>query len=129
MGRQPALLARVSQNRYIGRASVGWTVETLNATVDKELNVLPAAARARFIRISELIATVGLDQVGAPHVKHLTGSLWEIRLRSGEGKSLALYVAVRNKRVVVVRAFVKKTVKTPRREINLALQRAKEVLE
>lgn len=35
----------------------------------------------------------------------------------------------RDKRVVVVRVFVKKTQKTPRREIDLALQRAKEVLE
>lgn len=33
------------------------------------------------------------------------------------------------RRVVVVRVFVKKTQKTPRREIDLALQRAKEVLD
>jgi len=48
----------------------------------------------------------------------------------GQGReSRALYVAVRDKRVVVVRVFVKKTQKTPRREIDLALKRAKEVLE
>jgi len=46
-----------------------------------------------------------------------------------DGISRALYVTVRDKRVVVVRVFVKKTQKTPRREIDLALQRAKEVLE
>ena len=39
------------------------------------------------------------------------------------------YVTVRDKRVVVVRVFLKKTRKTPRQEINLALRRAKEVLE
>ena len=105
-----------------------WSVETLNAAVDKELDALPADMRARFVRISELIAAVGLDRVGAPHVKHLTGSIWEMRMRGRDGISRALYVTVRNKRVVVVRVFVKKTRTTPRREIDLALQRAKEIV-
>ena len=105
-----------------------WSVETLNAAVDKELDALPADMRARFVRISELIAAVGLDRVGAPHVKHLTGPIWEMRMRGRDGISRALYVTVRNKRVVVVRVFVKKTRTTPRREIDLALQRAKEIV-
>ena len=107
---------------------MGWSVETLNAAVDSELNALPTAVRARFVRISELIAAVGLDRVGAPHVRHLIGPLWEIRMRGRGGVARALYVTVREQRVVVVRAFVKKTQRTPRREIELALQRAKEVL-
>ena len=107
---------------------MGWSVETLNATVDRELGALPTAARARFVRISELIAAVGLDRVGAPHIRHLIGPLWEMRMRDGGGVSRALYVTVREQRVVVVRAFVKKSRRTPRREIDLALQRAKEVL-
>ena len=108
---------------------MNWTVETLNSTVDEELDALPADTRARFVRISELIATVGLDKVGAPHVRHLTGPLWEMRMRGRDGISRALYVTARDRRVVVVRVFVKKTQRTPRREIDLALQRAKEVLE
>ena len=96
--------------------------------MDKELEALPADMRARFVRISELIAAVGLDRVGAPHVKHLTGPIWEMRMRGRDGISRALYVTVRNKRVVVVRVFVKKTRTTPRREIDLALQRAKEIV-
>ncbi|MYD59513.1 MAG: type II toxin-antitoxin system RelE/ParE family toxin [Gemmatimonadetes bacterium] len=104
-----------------------WTVKTLNATVDKELDALPTDMRARFVRISELIAAVGLERVGAPYVKHLTGPLWEMRLKSKDGIARALYVTIRDKRVIVVRVFIKKTQKTPRREINLALQRAKEI--
>jgi phage-related protein len=63
-----------------------------------------------------------------PHVKYLEGSLWEMRMRGRDGISRALYVAARGQRVVIVRVFVKKTQKTPRREIDLALSRAKEVL-
>ena len=39
----------------------------------------------------------------------------------------ALYVTAKGKRVVVVRVFVKKTQKTPRQEIQLALKRVKDV--
>jgi phage-related protein len=105
-----------------------WTVETLNHTVDKELNALPADMRARFTRVVRLIESFGVDRVAQPHVKHLQGRLWEMRLRGRDGIARALYVTVTGQRVVVVRVFVKKTQKTPRREIELALERAKEVL-
>lgn len=105
-----------------------WTVEVLNATVEKELDALPADMRARFAHIGELIAEFGLNRVGMPHVRHLTGPLWEMRLRGRDGISRALYVAVQDRRVVVVRVFVKKTQSTPLREIDLALRRAREVM-
>jgi phage-related protein len=41
--------------------------------------------------------------------------------------SRAVYVTAKGCRVVVVRVFVKKTQRTPRREIEIALQRAKDV--
>ena len=106
---------------------MAWRVETLNDTVDRELDALPADMRARFARICQLIAAVGLERMGAPHVRHLTGLLWEIRLSGRDGIARALYVTATGRRVVVVRAFVKKTKRTPRREIEVALQRAGEV--
>lgn len=104
-----------------------WRVETLNATVDKELAALPADQIARFFRIAELIEAFGLEHIHAPHVKHLEGRLWEIRMKGRDGISRALYVTATQKRVVVVRVFAKKTQKTPRHEITLALKRAQEV--
>ena len=95
--------------------------------MDAELEKLPADMRARFIHISTLIQDLGLERVGEPHIKHLEGSLWEMRLRGRDGISRAIYVTARIQRVVVVRVFVKKTQKTPRREIDLALSRANEV--
>lgn len=108
---------------------MSWTVETLNAVVDEELEALPADMRARFIRIAFLIESVGLERVGHPHVKHLEGPLWEIRMKGKDGISRALYVTARQRRVVVVRVFVKKTRKTPRREIERALRRAREIVK
>lgn len=104
-----------------------WTVETLNAVVDAELEALPADMRARFYYISRLIEDFGLERVRGPHVKHLQGPLWEMRMKGKDGISRALYVTAVGRRVVVVRVFVKKTQKTPGREIGLALKRAKEI--
>jgi phage-related protein len=106
---------------------MAWTVATLNETVDAELEGLPADMRARFEYISGLIEDFGLEQVREPHVKHLRGPLWEMRMRGKDGISRAIYVTAKGQRVVVVRVLVKKSEKTPGREIELALRRAKEV--
>ena len=106
---------------------MAWRVTTLNATVDRELDALSADQRARFVRIAGLIAAVGIERVGMPHVRHLTGPLWEMRLGGRDGIARALYVTAADREVVVVRAFAKKTRRTPRREIELALRRAREV--
>ena len=52
---------------------------------------------------------------------------WEMRMKGKDGIARAVYVTAKGRRVVVVRAFVKKMQKTPRREIEIALQRAREV--
>lgn len=57
----------------------------------------------------------------------LEGPLWEMRMKGKDGISRAVYVTAKGHRVVVVRVFVKKTQKTPRREIEIALQGAEEV--
>lgn len=106
-----------------------WSVETLSEVVDKELETLPADMRARFVRIVQLIETVGLPRVSLPHVRHLKGPLWEIRMTGRDGIARAIYVTASGMRVVVVRVFVKKSQRTPRREIELALNRAQEVLK
>lgn len=92
------------------------------------MNALPADRRAHLTRLSFMIRDFGLERMREPHVKHLQGPLWEFRLRGRDGISRALYVAATGRRVVILRVFVKKTQTTPRREIDLALSRAKEVL-
>ena len=83
--------------------------------------------RARLVRIAQLIESVGLPNVKEPHVRHVRGQLWEIRLKGKAGIARALYITAREQRAVIVRAFIKKTERTPTNEIDLALQRAKEV--
>jgi ribosome-binding protein aMBF1 (putative translation factor) len=69
-----------------------WTVETLNDTVDSELGALPADMRARFVHISHLFEEFGIERIREPHVKHLRGPLWEMRMKGKDGISRAIYV-------------------------------------
>jgi phage-related protein len=102
-------------------------VELLDDRVRDELDSLPPYMQARFRKVVELIQGYGLERVHEPHIKHLEGPLWEMRMKGKDGISRAVYVTAKGRRVVVVRVFVKKTQKTPRQEIEIALQRAQEV--
>jgi phage-related protein len=104
-----------------------WTVTVHSPAVEAELEALPADIRARFSRFVVLIESQGLEKMREPHVKHLEGRLWEMRLIGRDGIARAIYVTASGMRVVVVRAFVKKTQRTPHRELDLARQRAREV--
>ena len=105
----------------------GWTVETLNATVDREIKELPVDMRVRLQRVRRLIREFGFAGVPANSLRKLRGPLWEIRITGRDGISRALYITAHDRRVVIVRVFVKKTQRTPAREIELALRRAREV--
>jgi hypothetical protein len=41
--------------------------------------------QARFLRLAERIASVGLESLSEPHVKHLEGKRWELRLTGRDG--------------------------------------------
>jgi phage-related protein len=107
---------------------VVWRVEILDMGVVRELDALAADIRQRFLRIVELIERHGFAAMHEPHVKHLEGKLWEMRMKGKDGIARAIYVTAERERVVVVHAFTKKTQKTPARALDVARTRAKEVV-
>ena len=104
-----------------------WTVQFLDAEVENEVTALPSDLQAKLFRIIDMIEQFGLVAMREPYVKHLDGSLWEMRMKGRDGIARAIYVTVKGKRAVVVRVFRKKTQKTPRSELKLAQRRAEKV--
>jgi phage-related protein len=104
-----------------------WTVEVFNAAVAAEIEALPDDMRARLGRYVALIQEAGFAALPRDAVKHLEDRLWELRITGRDGISRAIYVTASGRRVVMLRAFIKKTQKTPPRELEIARQRAKEV--
>lgn len=86
------------------------------------LESLDAKTLARFITSIEELR---LRNVSArePLVRHLEGKLWELRQQSGPNAYRLLYFPARLRRIVLLHGFQKKTQKTPRREIQIALRR------
>ena len=103
-----------------------WTVETV-AAVDAEIAALPVPLRARLVRLLETVENVGLEALRAPHVKHLDGKLWELRVRAVGGRARGIYVTATGRRVVVLHVFAKKSRKTPPQALATARERLQQV--
>lgn len=62
-----------------------------------------------------------------PHIKKLTGTpLWEIRVL-GKHNARIIYIVPAEKSVLLLHGFMKKTDKTPLKEIRIALERFKDL--
>ncbi len=105
---------------------MSWTI-SYHEAARAEADALPNDLKARLDRLIELIAEYGLESLPPKAAKHLTGELWELRIKGKDGIARAFYVTRRGHRLVIVRVLVKKTQETPPREIKLAQKRAEEV--
>ena len=99
----------------------------VNAVARAEVDALPLDMRTRFARFGDMLQANGIAALREPYARHLTGKLWELRLKGRDGIARSIYVTASGQRLIVLRTFVKKTEKTPPREIDLALVRLKEI--
>ncbi|MCY4450456.1 MAG: type II toxin-antitoxin system RelE/ParE family toxin [Immundisolibacterales bacterium] len=106
--------------------AMNWTVETVSA-VEAEIEALPVVLRARLIRLLEVVEIVVLEVLRAPHVRHLDGKLWELRVRAEGGIARRIYVTAAGRRAVVLHVFAKKSRRTPRRALATARERMRQV--
>ena len=106
---------------------MNWRVDVLNQSVVGEIDALPPDMRAKLDHIVRMIEELGLHQVREPYIKALRGKFWEIRIKGRDGIARAIYVTVKERRIVILHAFRKKTRKTPEAAIRTALSRMKEL--
>lgn len=76
-----------------------WTVESLNAAVDAEIEALPDDMRSRLVRLSNVIEQAGFQGLPRDAVKHLEDRLWELRITGRDGISRAIYVTAAVRRL------------------------------
>ncbi len=104
-----------------------WEVLFLNNKVEDEFLSLRANLKSHYWHIITLIKEFGLTNIGIPHIKSLGNKLWEIRLKDKDNIARAIYTTMVGKKIVILHVFVKKTQKTPKAAIKLALKRMKEL--
>ncbi len=104
------------------------TITFYSEKVEAEALALPAGILANFLRITELIREFG-PHLGRPHTAPLGQGLFEIRAEGKEGIARSVFCTVEGKEIVILITVVKKGNKIPKRHMETAFKRMKEVQE
>ena len=103
-----------------------WKIEFYNESVEEAILSMPPKIQARMIKLLELIEIHGAN-LGSPHTESMGDGLFEIRAKAQEGIGRSLYCYMKGKHIMVLHAFIKKSNKTPKFELDLAKKRKAEV--
>lgn len=103
-----------------------WTVTFYSTKVERETLALPPGILASFSHVVELIEEFGPD-LGRPYTAALGHGLFEIRAKGREGVARSVFCTVKRQEVVVLVTVVKKGNKIPKRFMETAQRRMKEV--
>ena len=106
---------------------MGWLINFYNEDVMSDIQSWPIGIKGKFIWIVDLIARHGIEEVGMPHIKAIGSGLFEIRAKGKEGIGRTIFCLLTRKRMIILHGFIKKTQKTPMKELQLATKRMKEV--
>jgi len=93
--------------------------------VQEDVLALPDTLQARYVGLTARMIEHG-PNLGLPHTDALGGGLFELRLKGAEGIARVMYCLMIERQILVLHVFVKKTQKTPPRELRIARQRMKE---
>ncbi|MCI5217813.1 MAG: type II toxin-antitoxin system RelE/ParE family toxin [Candidatus Electrothrix sp. LOE2] len=103
-----------------------WGIEYYNEKVRESINEWPVGIRAVYARITERIALFG-PNLGMPFTRSVGKNLFEIRAKGREGIGRAFFCTVIGNRVVILHGFIKKSAKTPKKELAVAQKRLSEI--
>jgi phage-related protein len=106
--------------------AVNWKVTFYSDRVEAEINALPAGLVARFVRYVERMEVYGPD-LGMPHTRSMGDGLFELRLKAAAGIARVFFCTAVGRQIVALHQFVKKSEKTPKRELKIARNRMKEI--
>ncbi len=87
---------------------------------------MPDGILSRYLHYVEIMEKHGID-LRAPHSEPLGDGLFELRPKASEGIGRVFYCTEKGGLIIILHSFVKKTQKTPKKELDIARQRLKEV--
>jgi phage-related protein len=103
-----------------------WRVTFYNEKVESETLRFPVGILANFLHILELIEELG-PNLGKPHTAPLGSGLFEIRAKGAEGIGRSIFCTQKDQEIIILHSFIKKTQRTPKKDLEKARRRLKEV--
>ena len=113
-------------NTFVIIRIVDYTISYYSEQVQDDILALPDTLAARYVVLTRRMVALG-PNLGEPHTKAFGEGLFELRLKGAEGIARVFYCTLIGRRVVMLHSFVKKTNKTPPRELDIAQSRMKEI--
>ena len=103
-----------------------YPIDYFSVALQQQILELPDALAARYVVLARRMVAIG-PNLGMPHTKAVGEGLFDLRLKGAEGIARVFYCTVMNRRIVMLHSFIKKTERTPKRDLVLAIGRMKEV--
>jgi len=82
---------------------------------------------SRHINLTRRMTEFGPNLGPLPHTDAFGGGLFELRLKGAEGIARVFFCTLIDKDIVMLHCFVKKSQKTPAKELNIARNRLQEI--
>ena len=103
-----------------------YTIIFYSAAVQNDILELPTTLLARYLSLTDRMIGAGAN-LGEPHTQAMGDGLFELRLKGAEGIARVFYCTLVGRRIVMLHSFIKKSQKTPAKELNIAQTRMREV--
>ena len=105
---------------------MAYSISYYSREVQEDIMSLPVTLQARYIGLTQRMLEYG-PNFGLPHTDAFGGGLFELRLKSADGIARVFFCTMVEQEIIMLHSFIKKTQKTPLKEIKLAKQRMKEL--
>lgn len=104
-----------------------WIIEFYNEKVKKQTLAFPEGIKAKLLHILDTIEELGPHTIGKPHIAPMGSGLYEIRAKGKEGIARSFFCSIHEKRVKILHSIIKKSKKAPKKDLDLARARMKEI--
>lgn len=105
-----------------------YTKENGESPIKSFIEALETKMKAKVLRFIALLKQNGME-LREPYTKSLSDGILELRIIQGNNIVRILYFFMQGNIIVLTNGFVKKSNKTPKKEIELALKYRKDYLE
>ena len=112
-------------NAFVNIIWMEWEIVYSREDVQAAILGFPPGIQARYLHLTERIIVFGPD-LGMPHTRAMGKGLFELRMKSTEGIGRVFFCTLSRRRIMMLHAFIKKSAKTPARELKIARARLKE---
>ena len=103
-----------------------YRIEYDSEDVEQEVLALADTLAARYIVLTRRMTAVGAN-LGPPHTDAIGDGLFELRLKGADGIARVFFCTLIGRRIMMLHSFIKKSQKTPLRELDVARKRMKEI--